>query len=276
MKRARAETTGILAAALLLAAGVHCGDASTGDRRIALSASVRGLRSEGVTASGWTVRFERAAVALGPVRMYADDALARARFALGFAFAQHCHGCPRAPLAEFGFRSGGAVYHAVNLLDATGQSLGPGNARNGFYRSAAVSYATGVALVNSGEVATSLAGHSMAVRGTARRDAVTIAFEGTIDLTTQGLSTPSPADDRPYTAFGIAINEAMGGDLGDPAAPASATFGVDPVRVFDQADFATLIESTGGAPRPIAPGGQVETAWRLGMENPRSYRVELR
>ncbi len=283
----RAVTLGLwLGAVALCLTGVHCGEGSTGDRRVTLTAAVQGARSEGTTAAGWTLTLTRATLALGPLRYYADPSvvarapLPRLAFTLGTAWAQHCHDCPTAPVAEFGIAGGGAVYRAVDLLSMRPVDLGPGSARNGTYRSASVSFSPGVPVTGDAALVASLQGRTMWVEGTARRGDTAVPFAGGIDLGLQRVSGggASPMTERPYTAFGIAFGDGRGVFLdtpeqGGPRAPRT-TLRIDPVRMLDQVDFAALPAAMGQAPRAFPVEGQGPAAWRLGAEDPRSYRVE--
>lgn len=285
--RSRAVTLGLwLGAAGLALTGLHCGEGTTGDRRIALTAAVRGARAEGSTAAGWTVTLTRAALVLGPLRYYADPAvvarapLRRLGFSLGTAWAQHCHDCPAAPVAEFGIVSGGAVHRAVDLLAAQPTDLGPGNARNGTYRSASVAYAPGVTPVGDAALVASLGGRTLRLEGTAVRGGVTVRFAGGFDLGLQRVAGggAAPGAERSYTAFGIPFGTGAGVFLdtpaeGGPRAPRT-TLVVDPVKLLDQVDFAMLPPGEGDAPRSLPTEGQGAAALRLGAEDPRSYRVE--
>lgn len=273
-----------LAAALVAAAGLHC-DGTTGDHRVRFRGTVVGSGAEGTTARGWQLRFERFVAAVGPVRVYADEAYARAprpapsllaRLSLGVAFAQHCHGCPRAPLAELGFVSGGAVDTVVDLLAPTPTDLGPANARNGLYRSVSFTFRTNLApRADAGADPALLGGHTMVVRGTATREALTVPFEGAIDLRTQSEQTGDPNNARPYTTYGVVFDRPGGVFIEETNEVTDrVAIRVELARMFDQADFAALPEpAQPGEPRRIAEGSQVHTAWRLGVENPRTFRV---
>ena len=48
----------------------HCGEDTTGRKRIDFDVVARALRTEGETSLGWSVRFDRAVTVLGPVRWY--------------------------------------------------------------------------------------------------------------------------------------------------------------------------------------------------------------
>jgi len=284
----RSVTLGLwLGAAALALTGMHCGEGSTGDRRVALSASVRGARAEGTTTVGWTVTLTRATLALGPVRFYADPSVVarapmrRLSFSLGTAWAQHCHDCPTAPVAEFGIAGGGAVHRAIDLLSPSAIDLGLGSARNGTYRSASVAYALGAPVTGDAALVASLRGRTMWVEGSARRDDRTVAFAGGVDLGLQRVTGggAAPNAERPYTAFGIVFGDGRGvfvdaPDEGGPRAPRT-TLVIDPVRMLDQVDFAALPTAMGEEVRPMPMQGQGPTAWRLGAEDPRSYRVEF-
>jgi hypothetical protein len=284
--RPRATVAAVTAAALLVASGIHC-DGTTGDHRIRFGGRVRGAGADGVTARGWALHFEQFVVSLGPVRVYSDEPFIAgaaqppalrpsllARLSLGVAFAQHCHGCPRAPVAEFGFERGGAVDHPVDLLAAEPFNLGPANARNGLYRSVSLAFSRPTSAADAGPVSAMLGGHSMVVRGTATRDGLTIPFEGALDLRTEGEETGT---DRPYTSFGTAFDERHPeGIFLDETNETTdyVAIRVELARMFDQADFSRLPESTTpGGRRTIAADSQVYAAWRLGAENPTTYRV---
>jgi hypothetical protein len=274
----------LAAAALLVASGLHC-DGTTGDHRIRFGGFVHGSGPEGVTAHGWQLHFDQFVVAWGPMRIYSDDPnLAHrraprprperllARLSLGVAWAQHCHSCPRAPVAEFGFERGSAVDFPVDLLASEPFSLGPANARNGLYRSVSFTFRAPASFTTASPLADMLAGHSMVVRGTAARGDVSIPFEGALDLRTQ---SEESGGDRPYTAFGTVFDRPEGIflDTTDESTDHVAVR-VELARMFDQANFSTLPESSEpGGRRQIVPGSQVHSAWRLGAQNPTTFRV---
>ncbi len=278
------RTSALLAftASLVAASGIRC-DGTTGEHRVRFGGTIAGAGADGTTSRGWNIHFDEFLVALGPVRIYSDDAfIARRHVApprwpfanIGVAFAQHCHGCPRAPVAEFGFESGGAVFAAVDLLAGEPFSLGPANARNGWYRSASFTFASPVTIPDGGMVGAALAGHSMRVRGTASRDGTTIAFTGSLDLHPQRI-LDDPSTERPYTTYGVMFDNPDGVFI-DDANETTDRVGVriDLARLFDQAEFSTLpAGATPDAPREIASDSQVADAWRLGSEDPRAYRV---
>nr|BAL57066.1 hypothetical conserved protein [uncultured delta proteobacterium] len=277
----------VVCTSLLVASGVHC-DGTTGDHRVRFGGTVIGSGPDGVTASGWILHFEQFVAAFGPVRIYSDEPFAierrcdtrapwnfRSRFSIGLAFAQHCHGCPRAPVAEFGFERGAAVDKAIDLLSPEPFQLGPANARNGLYRSVSFTFRSPVSVQNAGPVAAVLRGHSMVVRGTATRDGITIPFEGAIDLHTQDETAGVTPGERPYTTYGVMFDRPEGVFIDSTnEATDHVAIRVELARMFDQADFSLLPpSSTPGAPRVIAPDTSVYAAWRLGVENPRTFRV---
>lgn len=266
---------------LVALSGVRCAG-STGDHRLRFQGAVTGSGAAGVTALGWTLALERFVVAWGPTRVYSDAPIARARtrprsllagLSVGTAWAQHCHGCPRAPVAELGFERGGSVLRAVDLLAPSPSPLGAANARNGLYRSVSFAFPGGSAVPDGGVVGAMLGGHSMVVRGTATRGAVSIPFEGSLDFNTQGGEDGAPT--RPYTVYGVAFDRPEGLHLeATQEATDRVVVRVELARFFDQADFGSLPEpSEPGRPRAITAASQVATAWRLGVRDPRSYRV---
>ncbi len=270
-----------MTSAMLVASGIQCGD-TTGDHRVRFGGTLQGSGADGVTARGWSVHFDEFVVALGPVRVYSDEAFIARRaprrpsfpFAIGLAFAQHCHGCPRAPVAEFGFASGGAVFSAVDLLAASPFSLGPADARNGWYRSVSFTFESPVSIPDGGVNAAALGGHSMHVRGTATRGSEIVPFAGDLDLHPQEV-LGDPSTQRPYTTYGVMFDNPSGvfmDDTNETQDHVAIRMGL--ARLFDQADFAQLpAGATPADPRAITSGSQVATAWRLGVEDPRSFRV---
>lgn len=297
-RAAAAHVAHALAVATLLAAGIRC-DGTTGDHRVRFSGTIRGSGRTGTTRLGWALAFERFVVALGPVRIYSDPPFAAARglprrardrgarfdllarvlrgpFRLGVAHAQHCHGCPRAPVAEFGFERGAAIERAVDLLEDSPFQLGPANARNGTYRSVSLSFRAPRAPLDAGVVGGMLAGRSMVVRGVAARDGLEVPFAGAIDLETPDARDPSAGgDDRPYTTFGVVFDSPRGVDVQSANESTDrVAVRVELARMFDQADFASLPPAaTAGEPRAIETGSQVHAAWLLGAADPRTIRV---
>jgi hypothetical protein len=270
-----------VAAAFLVLSGIRCGG-TTGDHRIRFNGNVIGSDNDSTTARGWSLHFDEFLVALGPVRLYSDDAFLTRRSPsrwqwfgpIGTAFAQHCHGCPRAPVAVFGFESGGAVFSAIDLLAPTPFSLGPANARNGWYRSASFTFASPVTIPDGGINAAALEGHSMRVRGTATRESVAIPFSGSLDLHPLRTSD-DPNSERPYTTYGVMFDNPDGVFIDDANESTDhVAIRIELARFFDQADFSSLApRGSPDEPREITSDSQVARAWRLGAEDPRSYRV---
>jgi hypothetical protein len=282
--RTQLRTPALLAgfATLIVISGIRC-DGTTGDHRVRFGGTVVSSGADGMTARGWSLHFDQFLVALGPVRVYSDDAFIsqhrpRPRvqwpFGIGVAFAQHCHGCPRAPVAEFGFESGGAVFSAVDLLAQTPFSMGPANARNGWYRSVSFTFASPITIPDGGINAAALDGHSMRIRGTATRDGMTIPFVGSIDLHPQEVLN-DPTTERPYTTYGVMFDNPSGVFIDDAnEATDHVAIRIELARMFDQADFETLTPgATPDEPRNIDPESQVAIAWRFGVDDPRTYRV---
>jgi hypothetical protein len=279
----RATVVGLgLGAALAALSGVRCAG-STGDHRLRFQGTVQGSGPDGVTALGWTLHLERFVVAWGPTRVYSDAPVARgpadlrsrlAMLSFGVAWAQHCHGCPRAPVAEFGFERGGATLRALDLLAPGASPLGPANARNGLYRSVSFAFPDGTQVPDGGVVGAMLQGHSMAVRGEATREGRTIPFEGTLDLGPLGAGAEGSSG-RPFTVYGVAFDRPEGLHLESAdSVHDRVAVRVELARFFDQADFSTLPEpSTPGPRRTVEATSQVATAWRLGVRDPHAYRV---
>lgn len=218
----RLQTAGLVTAALALLAGAHCGDAdTTGRSRVSFAVVVGAVRAEGETATGWRVAFERAALAVGPVRWFEGEPFARRRRllrdlgTLGVAWAHPGHYVPGEALADVTAR------RAVDLLAAGGVALDRADGVSGMASSAQLELSS---------AAGDLGGQTLVVRGTARRGERTVRFEGGLRL------------DR--RVEGIPARGALEGHAG------RWDLGVDLTAWFDQADFGAL-------PAPTTPDGYV-------------------
>jgi hypothetical protein len=89
----------------------------------------------------------------------------------------------------------------------------------------------------------------------ARKDGLEVAFEGGLDLGEELV-------DRQVDGVAIEL------DLDDDG---TLVVGVDPRQWFDEAQFDTLDEPAASGRLAITPGGQVATAWRLGLRSPRGF-----
>jgi hypothetical protein len=237
----------LLAAALTAAGAAACNP--TGGTPIESILVLEGLGDGRVTTpTGWAVALEAAVVLVGPIYAYAPIDAERAALPRMLSVAR-AHG---------GFdalegRLVRAEYLDQVAFDALGAPLevGPVAAFAGAVDelSLVLDAPRGAAADPSGPTR----GHTLWVRGVARREGEEVAFEGGLDLPEEGLSR---------RVDGVVVE---GGPL---AAGSRLVVGVDADAWLAEADFT-------GVEGALGPESQPHRAWELGARSAASYAARI-
>jgi hypothetical protein len=180
----RAQVWTLVVAAGMATATAQCGGLdTTGRARTSFAVRVRGTRAEAETSAGWHITFERALVALGPLRWYEGEPVFgwRRLRSFGLAFAHPGHYVPGEALADI------TAQQVVDLLAPEGVALARAEGVTGEAHSATVELRP--PRPELGTDATPLNGATLWLRGTARRGETVVRFEGglALDLAVTGI-----------------------------------------------------------------------------------------
>jgi hypothetical protein len=257
--RTRIEVWFLAVAAASAVALVQCGvPDATGRHRTSFPVTVRGVNTADATTSvGWRLTFERAAVALGPVRWYEGEPLfgrvfrrvwPRAWSGIGVAHAHPGHYVAGEALADI------TEQRVVDLLVRAGVELRPADGVTGDANSATVELRAPSATLGPSGAALLPSGGTLWVRGVAQRGAETVRFEGglSLDVAVTGIPARGPIAADGTTRWALAV---------------------DVAAWLDRADFSTLPPPASADGYAVIPeSSQVHNALYRGATSGGAYR----
>ncbi|HJL03934.1 MAG TPA: hypothetical protein RMH85_04200 [Polyangiaceae bacterium LLY-WYZ-15_(1-7)] len=248
----RATLFAALASLLLALAPGGCAGETAG-RLVEIEVALRGdpeARTHG-TSAGWAIELDEAWLVAGPVHVFApaDEPVAARLAPLALARA---HG-GFDPLDGRAVRAELLEQAAIDALDGTPMRwLAP--AEEGPVDELSVGLEAPLA---GAGVATR--GHQAWVRGRASRGGETVAFEGGLDLSGDGVAR---------RVGNVALDATLG-------AGGRLTITLDARRWLDGVAFDRL-DAVEGEVAMFEPGDQASAAWRVGLHDPGAYRASWR
>ena len=248
--------------ALVFVAGCSASEESTTGKRVTLDVKIAATpASKGVftTASGWTVKLDKALVATGALYFYDGEIILSHRtrtprqkvgdFFVPPAYAHPGHYVPGNAKGEM------LTPSSADLL-AGDAVLGRGNGVSGFVRSATFSFSAPA----QGPHAAALGANVAVVEGTATQGAETRVFRAEVAAAELLNTKNAPqVEGCPFAHVDV---------QGDGV----VTITVDAKLWFDQVDFANEAKSADGKPVPLATDGVARNGLVRGMKAGLAYR----
>lgn len=232
-------------------------DAATGGREVRYELEVRSAApSRFQTSTGWEVTLEQACVSIGPVYVYSGEATAAFVPRLYEWLVPTAHAHPGVDHFAGGEARGEWLStFAVDALQPSPRRVGLLEGPAGVARTVSLNLTPPLPTA-SGDVAC-LRGHQAYVVGVARREGVTVAFEGGLDIENTGNRR------RIQVPVDLQVDDGI-----------RLRLVIDPRPWLDGARFEELTASPDHSRLQITADSQVRAAWFLGVQRAGAFAVE--